>query len=166
MKSLNTYLTEKLVIFPSQVDEKLVINKNFKGIDANDEFYNKFCNILSADSDIGWIKPRNIKNLLSLELAFEDKNAIDKIKEFFNTNAIYSMSVLEDREKECALYYDILKFIADNKDDMKFFYINEQSKSGDYLIYLFETGKLKVAVCGHEKIVDTCGGTIVFQHIK
>ena len=45
MKSLNTYLTEKLVIFPSQVNEKLVINKNYKdyknAIDKiADEIYN------------------------------------------------------------------------------------------------------------------------------
>ena len=30
MKSLTKYLNEKLVIFPSQVDEKLVINKYYK----------------------------------------------------------------------------------------------------------------------------------------
>ena len=30
MKNLSDYLTERLFIFPSQVDEKLVINKNFK----------------------------------------------------------------------------------------------------------------------------------------
>ena len=29
MKSLTKYLDEKLVIFPSQVDEKLIINKNY-----------------------------------------------------------------------------------------------------------------------------------------
>ena len=30
MKTLTKYLNEKLVIFPSQVDEKLVINKDYK----------------------------------------------------------------------------------------------------------------------------------------
>ena len=29
MKPLNLYIKEKLVIFPSQVNEKLVINKNY-----------------------------------------------------------------------------------------------------------------------------------------
>ena len=156
MKSLNIYL-----------NERLLVNKNFKGIKASDEFYNKFSSILLEDHDIWWFKTYNTENIIPEKLIIEDKNAVDKIIEFFNTNAIkYSMSILEDREKECALYYDILKFIAYNKDDMKFFYINEQSKSGEYLIYLFETGKLKVAVCGHEKIVGTRRGTIVFQYIK
>ena len=30
MKTLTKYLNEKLIIFPSQVDEKLVINKDYK----------------------------------------------------------------------------------------------------------------------------------------
>ena len=30
MKPLNQYIQEKLVIFPSQVDEKLVINKDYR----------------------------------------------------------------------------------------------------------------------------------------
>lgn len=32
MKTLNNYIQEKLVVFPSQVDEKLVINKNYKQV--------------------------------------------------------------------------------------------------------------------------------------
>ena len=32
MKTLTKYLNEKLIIFPSQVDEKLVINKNYKNL--------------------------------------------------------------------------------------------------------------------------------------
>ena len=30
MKTLTKYLNEKLIIFPSQVDEKLVINKDYR----------------------------------------------------------------------------------------------------------------------------------------
>ena len=156
MKSLNTYL-----------NEKLLVNKNFKGVNANDAFYNDFGSILSADSDINWFKTYDIKDLLSIKIAIEDENAIDKLKEFFNIGKVkYSRSATEDFPKERTLYYDILKFIADNKDDMKFFYINEQTTNGEYFIYLFETGKIKVAVWGHEKIVGTRRGTIVFQYIK
>ena len=166
MKSLNTYLKDNKSSLIS-LNEKLLVNKNFKGTNANDEFYNEFGNILSANSDIGWFKPHNIKDLFSLKLALEDENAVNKLKEFFNNDNIkYSRSVTEDFKKERALYYDILKFIANNKDDMKFFYINEQTTNGDYLIYLFETGKIKVAVWGHKKIVDTNRSTIVFQYIK
>ena len=72
-------------------------------------------------------------------------------------------------KKTCKLYYDILKFIDDNKDEIEFFYMNEKMNGGDYadyLIYLFEAGKIKVAVWGDAKIEDdNRGGTIVFQYI-
>ena len=47
--------------------------------------------------------------------------------------------------------------------------MNEKMNGGDYanyLIYLFEAGKIKVAVWGDAKIEDdNRGGTIVFQYI-
>ena len=48
MKTLTQHLDEKLIIFPSQVDEKLVINKNFKSSDILDEIKNT-----------EWIKDQN-----------------------------------------------------------------------------------------------------------
>ena len=143
MKSLNTYLTEKLII-----------NKNFEYINANDEFYNKFCNFLSSKSNIGWFKISDIRDGIPREISIEDKTASNKIKEFFNIdNIIYTRAVIENFKKECELYYDILKFIADNKDAMEFFYMNEHTKSGDYLIYLFESCDIKVGIWGYETIV-------------
>ena len=133
MKSLNTYL-----------NEKLIINKNFKDVNANDEFYNKFRKVLSSKSKFGWFEIRGIANSIPMKLSIEDKTASNKIKEFFNIdNIIYTRAVMENFKKECELYYDILKFIDDNKDDMEFFYMNEHTKSGEYLIYLFEARKNK-----------------------
>ena len=133
MKSLNTYL-----------NEKLIINKNFKDVNANDEFYNKFRKVLSSKSKFGWFEIRGIANSIPMKLSIEDKTASNKIKEFFNIdNIIYTRAVMENFKKECELYYDILKFIDDNKDDMEFFYMNKHTKSGEYLIYLFEARKNK-----------------------
>ena len=155
MKSLSKYL-----------NERLIINKNFKAINANDKFYNEFNNILSADSDINYFKINDIKDIIPHKVPVEDKNAVNKIKEFFNDNNIkYSRFVTDYFKKECELYYNILKFIDDNKDDMKFFYMNDQTKNRDYLIYLFEAGDIKVCVWGYKKIVDTNRATIVFQYI-
>ena len=101
-----------------------------------------------------------------MKLSIEDKTASNKIKEFFNIdNIIYTRAVMENFKKECELYYDILKFIDDNKDDMEFFYMNEHTKSGEYLIYLFEARKIKVAVWGNKKIVYNNIATISFQYI-
>ena len=156
MKSLNTYLTEKLLV-----------NKNFEYINSNDEFYNKFCNFLSSKSNIRWFKISDIRDCIPSEISIDDKTALNKIKEFFNIDdgVIYTRGIIPYFKKDCELYYDILKFIDDNKDVIEFFYMNEHTKSEDYLIYLFEAGKIKVALWGYKKIVDKKRATITFQYI-
>ena len=158
MKSLKTYL-----------NERLIINKNFKGGIANDEFYNKFCNFLSSRSELGWFEMNDIKDNIPERILIEDKTASNKIKEFFNNDDIkYIIGVTDHYEERCELYYDILKFIDDNKDDMEFFYINEPTNSREYLTYLFEAGQIKVGIWGYETVVvgeRSPKATIVFQYI-
>ena len=156
MKSLNTYL-----------NEKLLVNKNFEYINANDEFYNKFCNFLSSNSNIAWFKIYDICDGIPREISIEDKTAPNKIKEFFNIDdgVIYTRGIIQIFKKDCELYYNILKFIDDNKDAIEFFYMNEHTKSEDYLIYLFEAEKIKVALGGYKKIADKKRATITFQYI-
>ena len=156
MKSLNTYL-----------NEKLLVNKNFEYINANDELYNKFCNFLSSNSNIAWFKIYDICDGIPREISIEDKTAPNKIKEFFNIDdgVIYTRGIIQIFKKDCELYYNILKFIDDNKDAIEFFYMNEHTKSEDYLIYLFEAEKIKVALWGYKKIADKKRATITFQYI-
>ena len=159
MKNLRSYLTERLLI-----------NKNFKSGKANIEFYNKFRNFLSSRSELGWFEMNDIKDNIPERILIEDKTALNKIKEFFNNDDIkYIIGVTDHYEERCELYYDILKFIDDNKDSIEFFYINEKMNGGDYvdyLIYLFKAGKIKVAVWGDAKIVENNNkATIVFQYI-
>lgn len=159
MKNLSSYLTEKLLI-----------NKNFEYINANNEFYEKFKDELKVNSEILWFKVEHVENIIPTKISIGDKNSSNEIKEFFNIKEIkYVRSVAKKFKKTCKLYYDILKFIDDNKDEMEFFYMNEKMNGGDYadyLIYLFDAGKIKVAVWGDAKIEDdNRGGTIVFQYI-
>lgn len=156
MKSLNTYL-----------NEKLIINKNFKSGIANDEFYNKFCNFLSSNSNIRWFKIYDIRDSITRKISIEDKTALNKIEEFFNIEdgVIYKRDITPYFKKPCELYYDMLKFIDDNKDAIEFFYMNEHTKSEDYLIYLFESEKIKVALWGNKEIVGNNIATITFQYI-
>lgn len=159
MKSLNTYL-----------NEKLLINKNFEYTNANDEFYEKFKDELKVNSEIMWFKVEHVENIIPTKISIGDKKSSNEIKEFFNIKEIkYVRSVAKKFKKTCKLYYDILKFIDDNKDEMEFFYMNEKMNGGDYadyLIYLFDAGKIKVAVWGDAKIEDDNRvGTIVFQYI-
>ena len=158
MKKLSSYLTEKLLI-----------NKNFEYTNANDEFYEKFKDELKVNSEILWFKVDHVENIIPTKISIGDKNSSNKIKEFFNIKDIkYVRSVAKNFKKTCKLYYDILKFIDDNKDEMEFFYMNEKMNGRDYvdyLIYLFKAGKIKVAVWGDAKIEDDNRGTIVFQYI-
>ena len=159
MKNLRSYLTEKLLI-----------NKNFEYTNVNDEFYEKFKDELKVNSEILWFKVDHVENIIPTKISIGDKKSSNEIKEFFNIKEIkYVRSVAKKFKKTCKLYYDILKFIDDNKDEMEFFYMNEKMNGGDYvdyLIYLFEAGKIKVAVWGDAKIEDdNRGGTIVFQYI-
>ena len=159
MKNLRSYLTEKLLI-----------NKNFEYTNANDEFYEKFKDELKVNSEILWFKVDHVENIIPTKISIGDKKSSNEIKEFFNIKEIkYVRSVAKKFKKTCKLYYDILKFIDDNKDEMEFFYMNEKMNGGDYvdyLIYLFDAGKIKVAVWGDAKIEDdNRGGTIVFQYI-
>lgn len=143
MKSLNTYL-----------NERLIINKNYKGGKANLEFYNKFSNFLSSKSDLGWFEMNDIKDNIPERILIKDKTASNKIKEFFNNDDIkYIIGVTDHYEEICELYYEMLKFIDDNKDDMEFFYINESPNSKEYLTYLFEAVDIKVGIWGYETIV-------------
>ena len=159
MKNLRSYLTEKLLI-----------NKNFEYTNVNDEFYEKFKDELKVNSEILWFKVDHVENIIPTKISIGDKKSSNEIKEFFNIKEIkYVRSVAKKFKKTCKLYYDILKFIDDNKDEMEFFYMNEKMNGGDYvdyLIYLFDAGKIKVAVWGDAKIEDdNRGGTIVFQYI-
>ena len=166
MKSLNTYLKDNKSSLIS-LNEKLLVNKNFKSVNTNDEFYNEFGGILSKDSNIGWWKRLTSKDMIPMKLAIEDKNAVKKVNQFFgNDDFKYIRSVSKDFEEEQKLYYDIFSFIKNNKKDLNFFYINERMNKGDYFIYLFEAGNIKVGIWGHETIKDTNKGTIVFQYIK
>ena len=129
MKNLSSYLTEKLII-----------NKNFKSGIANDQFYNKFCNFLSSNSNIRWFKIYDIRDSITRKISIEDKTALNKIEEFFNIEdgVIYKHDIIPYFKKPCELYYDMLKFIDDNKDAIEFFYMNEHTKSEDYLINIFK----------------------------
>ena len=165
MKSLSTYLKD------NSLNERLIINKNFKGGKANIEFYDKFSNFLSSKSDLGWFDVYHIKDAIPTGLSDNNETASNKIKQFFSDNYIkYILGVVDADPYEdiCELYYDILKFIDDNKDDMEFIYINEPTNRREYLTYLFEAGKIKVGIWGYETVVvgeRSPHATIAFQYI-
>lgn len=102
---------------------------------------------LSSKSDLRWFDVYHIKDAIPTGLSDVNKTASNKIKEFFNDNYIkYVLGVTDPYENICELYYNILKFIDDNKNDMEFIYINEPTNRREYLTYLFEAGQIKVGI--------------------
>ena len=147
----------------------LLSTRIIKGGKANLEFYNKFSNFLSSKSDLGWFDIYHIKDVIPTGISGVNKTASNKIRKFFSDNYIkYILGVSDPYENRCELYYDILKFIDNNKDDMEFIYINEPTNSREYLTYLFEAGQIKVGIWGYETVVvgeRSPKATIVFQYI-
>ena len=89
MKNLSSYLTEKLLI-----------NKNFKYTNANDEFYEKFKDELKVNSEILWFKVEHVENIIPTKISIGDKNSSNEIKEFFNIKEIkYVRSVAKNFKK-------------------------------------------------------------------
>lgn len=124
---------------------------------------------LSSKSDLRWFDVYHIKDVIPTGLSDVNKTASNKIKEFFNDNYIkYVLGVTDPYENICELYYNILKFIDDNKNDMEFIYINEPTNRREYLTYLFEAGQIKVGIWGYETVVvgeRSPRATIAFQYI-
>lgn len=107
MKSLVKYLDEKLVICPSQVNEKLVINKDYKSL--IDDFYDKFeddIEYILTNKDATIKKEKHIEdvvedlfnerkqrlavlNVIKEENLFNSKNKIFMAIGFVNVNSFY-----------------------------------------------------------------------------
>ncbi len=90
MKTLNEYINEKLIIFPSHVDEKLVINKNFKGVEELEALFDninfKYYDIYTLETSydifsimVDYIRDHNIRKFSDfdsyIEASQEDRNA-------------------------------------------------------------------------------------------
>ncbi len=156
MKKLPEYITEKLLIFPSQVNEKLVINKNTKIFTANEDFYEKFKDFFTRKD---WWKSENIDSICNLLV--KDKDAIPYLKEFFGDDSLNFKYV--DKRSDFPLWEDMLDFIKSN-DDMEFVYNNSPIYDNDqYVLCLFETEELKIFIWGWTPIKAGHLGHIAYQ---
>lgn len=165
MKNLSNYIQEKLLIFPSQVNEKLVINKNLKLISKNERFYEEFKDVLDKNSYFGWFAVDNIRDILPIAMP---KDWRDETKKFFGDNELYVRYTGSGRDT--TTYENMMKFVTgggfrtDNKL-MDFTYKNITSKLyRDYKIYLFETDNLKIGLWGWMDSDESHKGTMTFQY--
>ena len=112
MKTLTKYLNEKLVIFPSQVDEKLVINKSYK-----DGQYT--CTPKTFDELRKIIEDRYKKLGHGTKQNPIDFNDVDvsNIESFYCYD--YNLGLFEDLEFE---YIDISDWDVSNVENMKYMF--------------------------------------------
>ena len=166
MKSLQQHIIERLIIIPSHVDEKLVINKNTKLISENELFYEEFKDVLDKNSDFGWFAVDNI-NRYMLPIAMP-KDWGDETKKFFGNNKLYVRYT--DPDGDNTTYENMMRFVAGDEfrtdnESMDFTYKNITSRLyRDYKIYLFETDNLKIGLWGWMQADKSHKGTMAFQY--
>ena len=167
MKSLVKYLDEKLVIIPSQVDEKLVINKDYKSL--SDDFCNEFeddieyiltkIDTIKMDNDIKKVLEETFykgKKLLAVldvikeENLFNSKNKIFVAKGFVNVNSFY--------------YKLFLKMSAYCEQHKKDKWIRYRKNDGHSSIYVLNTYKYYIIICGDNfQDINRSSSNIVIQ---
>ena len=166
MKSLQQHISEKLIIFPSQVNEKLVINKNTKLVSANEIFYEEFKDVLDKKSDFDWFTALNIKDMLPIAMP---KDWCAEAKKFFGDNKLY-VRYTGSIERDNTTYENMMKFVTGggfrtDNESMDFTYKNITSKlNRDYKIYLFVTDNLKIGLWGWMQADKIHKGTMTFQY--
>ena len=167
MKSLQQRISEKLIIFPSQVNEKLVINKDTQLVSDNEEFYEEFKYYLNIRNHyIDWYQSANVEWVLPTLM----KPAwMDATTNFFAKRSVYIKYAkdLKHYAQVTKLYKDMIEFINVNNIELtyKAYDTNNKFKGDDYFIYLIETEKLKVCIYGWPEVdVENHIGTIIFQY--
>ena len=130
------------------INEKLIVNKNFKGINTNDEFYNEFQEELNEGSYLIWDVASELKNVIPIGISEKEKkvitNAFDTKKKILytrinNTSNNYTVHI----------YKKMMEFI--NSNDIEFIY-NNYDDYKMYVTYIFKAGKRLLCIVGPKKI--------------
>ncbi len=156
LHSLNEFIAEHI----SQVDEKLIINKNYKSPGINNTIYDAF------KKDFQWISRNNMWGM------YEDLNdviAIDKVI-LKKLNDIIRPRIPKDKrifvhyvtlKKATNIFYNMLDLLNRKHDDIDFLcndaetkYANSMSKS-KVIIKVFETDEHVIGLVGPENKSDS-----------
>lgn len=156
------------------INEKLVINKNLKQINLNNEFYKEFKNTFQYITAEGyWNCYGNVKWIPELtqsspaELTFE---ILDKINEIFketkNKNSIFHFCTKSFKnDTELMMYNNIVKYLELNKENIEFKIYEELTIN--YCIWMFESDEIIFAIIGPDKVNNMSeDGNILFKYKK
>ena len=140
MKNLSNY-----------IQEKLVINKNFKGINnnANDEFYELVKSMMNEiSSGHAWKYADNISQILEIKTTDQYKESIDeKINDIIRKDncIFYFICMSTYRRNEWKSWLD---WINEHEDDMTFL-ANDTLGNGIYEVRVFETSERVIGLFGN-----------------
>ena len=148
MKNLSDYLTERLFIFPSQVDEKLVINKDYNIFSINDEFYEFAKSMMDEIPGKAWKHADNISQIREIRIADSYKESIDeKINNIVKEdNCIFYFICKSDYRRD--QWENMLDWINEHEDDMEFL-ANYTLGNGIYEVRVFETSERIIGLFGN-----------------
>lgn len=132
------------------LNEKLIVNKDFKGINANDEFYNEFQEELNEGAYFIWGVASKLKNIIPIGIFEKEKKVItdtfDTKKKILYTRIINNVS----NNYAIHIYKKMMEFI-NNNDDIEFIY-NNYDDYKMYGMYIFKTEKRLLCVIGPKEI--------------
>lgn len=151
MKTLTQHISQVKTLHSLNefIEEKLVINKNFKTKD-NDEFYNEFQEELEYDSHFIWKIVSELKNVIPIAIYEKEKKVITDtfdIKKKILYTRINNMS----NNYAIHIYKKMIDFINNNDDIMEFIYGNYDDYKM-YGVYLFKTEKKLLCIIGPKEI--------------
>ena len=141
------------------LDEKLIINKEFSGVNYNDMFYDKFeDDFVDLSTDGKFKTTDSVNKIYAINIPFSYKSSIEnEIRKRVPKNNSIFYSVIVDSHQE-NIYKKMIEYINDNYESMSFF-IDKSFSGGDYTALIFETTDYIIGLIGSRKfplsIVDS-----------
>ena len=136
------------------LDEKLVVNKNFK-VNGNDEFYETFKESIGTFMECHYFTYhrhfKDIKNIpLTSKLSSEINDAFDKAKRPSGE----VMHCIAGSEMSIKIYNNMIEYIDEHQNELEMMY-NVKYLGGDFVVNVIETSEILCAIVGPKRATPT-----------
>ena len=168
MKSFTKYLSEKLIISPSHVSEKLVVNKNYNVTDYNAEFYDTFKKDFGEMTNNLWFRQyEHVTDITSPNISptqqvkiYDDFEEVVSHKKGYH---IWSVTFSgHNTDRKLTMWLKMMKWIFKHENEMTF-KISEDFDNDCHFIREFETDKWIMCFVGPERVTNMSeNGTLFF----
>ena len=143
--------------FKENVDEKLVINKNFK-VNGNDEFYETFKESISDLMECQYFTyHRHFKDIRYIPIASKLSDEINDAFEKEKSSPGEIMHCIANTNTSMKIYNDMIKYIDTHKNELEMMY--DKTYSGfagfEFIVKVIETSEILCALIGPKKVTPT-----------